>query len=183
VLLGVLFLREPLTRGQRIAVVIAAAGVCSLVIRAGTFPWVALALAMTFGLYGLVRKRVRVDATAGLLGEVALLGPVALAYVAALGVAGAGHFGADARLTLLLAASGVVTAVPLILFALGVQRLKLSTVGLLQYLNPTVQFAIAVLVFREPFSDAHAVAFGCIWLSLAIYSVEAVVRARASAVA
>jgi chloramphenicol-sensitive protein RarD len=178
VVLGVVFLREPLTRAQRIAVIIAAAGVIALVVRAGTFPWVALALAVTFGLYGLIRKRVPVDATAGLFGEVALLAPLAGLYLASLGAANSGHFGAGARVTLLLAASGVVTAVPLMWFAKGVQRLRLSTIGLLQYLNPTVQFAIAVLVFREPFSAAHAAAFGCIWLSLAIYSIEALALAR-----
>ena len=182
VVLGVVFLREPLTRAQKIAVIIAAAGVVALVLRAGTFPWVALALAVTFGLYGLIRKRVPIDATAGLLGEVALLTPIAVLYLASLGVAHASHFGAGARVTLFLAASGVVTAIPLILFAKGVQRLRLSTIGLLQYLNPTVQFAIAVLVFREPFSAAHAVAFGCIWLSLGIYSFEALVLARARAI-
>jgi chloramphenicol-sensitive protein RarD len=176
VLLGVVFLREPLSRAQRIAVVIAAAGVISLVLRAGRFPWVALALAITFGLYGLIRKRVRVDAMAGLFGEVALLTPLAALYLVSLG--GAGHLGASPRLTVLLCASGVVTAVPLLWFALGVQRLRLSTIGLLQYLNPTMQLAIAVLVFREPFSAAHAVAFGCIWLSLAIYSIEALAFAR-----
>ncbi|WP_242370596.1 EamA family transporter RarD [Anaeromyxobacter sp. SG26] len=181
VVLGVVFLREPLTRAQRIAVILAALGVVALVVRAGTFPWVALALALTFGLYGLIRKRVRVDATAGLLGEVALLTPVAAIYLAALGAAHAGHLGASARVTIFLAASGVVTAIPLMLFALGVQRLRLSTIGLLQYVNPTVQFGIAVLVFREPFSAAHALTFGCIWLSLAIYSFEALALARRQA--
>jgi chloramphenicol-sensitive protein RarD len=176
VLLGVVFLREPLTRPQRLAVAIAAAGVIALVVRAGRFPWIALTLAMTFGLYGLIRKRVRVDATIGLLGEVSILAPLAAAYLAWLGAAHAGHFGGDARVTLLLAASGVVTAMPLIWFALGVQRLRLSTIGLLQYLNPTVQFTIAVLVFREPFTAAHALAFGCIWLSLALYSLDALRR-------
>jgi chloramphenicol-sensitive protein RarD len=178
VVLGVVFLREPLTRAQRIAVIVAAAGVVALVLRVGAFPWVALALAVTFGLYGLIRKRVPVDATAGLLGEVALLTPIAALYLVSLGMAHAGHFGAGVRVTLFLAASGVVTAIPLILFAKGVQRLRLSTIGLLQYLNPTVQFGIAVFIFREPFSAAHAVAFGCIWLSLAIYTFEALVLAR-----
>jgi chloramphenicol-sensitive protein RarD len=178
VVLGVVFLREPLTRAQRIAVAVAAAGVILLVVRAGTFPWVALVLAATFGLYGLIRKRVPVDATAGLLGEVGLLAPLAGIYLASLGAAQAGHFGSNARVTLLLAATGVVTAVPLLWFAKAVQRLRLSTIGLLQYLNPTIQFAIAVLVFREPFSAAHAVAFGCIWLSLAIYTTDALALAR-----
>lgn len=177
VLLGVVFLREPLTRPQRIAVAIAGVGVLSLVFRGGQVPWVALALAGTFGLYGLIRKRVQVEAVAGLLGEVALLAPLAALYLGSLGATD-GHFGASPRTTLLLAASGVVTTVPLVLFAIGVQRLRLSTIGLLQYLNPTVQFAIAVLVFREPFSSTHAVAFGCIWISLGIYSVEALVASR-----
>jgi chloramphenicol-sensitive protein RarD len=178
VLLGVLFLREPLTRRQLIAVTLAAAGVLALVIRAHRVPWVALTLAGTFALYGLVRKRVRVDAVGGLLGEVGILAPMALVYLAWLGRSGASHFGSGARPGLLLAASGVVTAVPLIWFALGVQRLRLSTIGLLQYLNPTMQFAIAVFAFGEPFTPAHAVAFGCIWLSLAIYTAEALAAAR-----
>jgi chloramphenicol-sensitive protein RarD len=180
VLLGVAFLHEPLTRAQKIAVLVAAAGVGSLVVRAGVFPWVAMALAVTFGMYGLIRKRVHVDPTAGLLAEVLLLAPVAALYLATLIRAGTGHFGtAGLRITLLLAATGIVTAVPLLWFAVGVRRLRLSTIGLLQYVNPTAQFAIAVLIFREPFSAAHLVAFGCIWVSLAIYSVEAVLRARA----
>ena len=180
VALGVVFLREPITRRQLAAVVLAAAGVAVLVIRAHVFPWVALALAFTFGIYGLVRKRVAVDAMAGLLVEVLILSPLALAYVAWLHRAGAGHFGAAPRHTALLALSGAVTAVPLIWFALGVQRLRLSTVGLLQYINPTVQLALAVLLFGEPFTAGHALAFGCIWVSLAIYTWEALGPARAA---
>jgi chloramphenicol-sensitive protein RarD len=176
VVLGVLFLRDPLTRLQLVAVALAGAGVAALVARARYVPWVALVLAATFGLYGLVRKRVQVDAMGGLLAEVGILAPLALAYLAWLGGAGASRFGTGARPSLLLAASGVVTAVPLIWFAAGVQRLRLSTVGLLQYLNPTVQFAIAVFAFGEHFTSAHAIAFGCIWVSLAIYTAEALTR-------
>jgi chloramphenicol-sensitive protein RarD len=179
VLLGVAFLRDPLTRRQLAAIALAAVGVLSLVVRAGTVPWVALLLAITFAMYGLIRKRVRVDALAGLFGEVALLTPLALAYLAWLARSGSMRFGAgDLRLTLLLSASGVVTAVPLMWFAAGVSRLRLSTVGLLQYLNPTMQFAIAVFAFGERFTPAHAVAFGCIWASLALYTAEALAAAR-----
>ena len=180
VALGVAFLREPITRRQLAAVLLAAAGVALLVVRAHVFPWVSLALALTFGLYGLVRKRVPVDAMGGLLAEVLVLSPLALAYVAFLHRSGADHFGASPRETALLALSGAVTAVPLIWFALGVQRLRLSTVGLLQYVNPTVQFLIAVFLFGEAFTPGHAVAFGCIWASLAIYTWDAVGPGRAA---
>jgi chloramphenicol-sensitive protein RarD len=176
VLLGVVFLRESLTRGQRIAVGLATGGVLWLVVRSGQVPWIALGLALTFALYGLVRKRLRVDATSGLLAEVCLLAPAALLYLAVF--RGEAHFGAVPRFTVLLASSGVVTAVPLLMFAAAVQRLRLSTVGLLQYLNPTMQFAIAVFVFHEPFGKDHAVAFACIWASLAIYTYEAITVQR-----
>jgi chloramphenicol-sensitive protein RarD len=184
VLLGVVFLHERLGRRQRVAVALAAAGVLVLVVRAGRVPWVALALAVTFGLYGLVRKQVRADAVDGLLVEVGLLAPLALAFQGVLWTSGTSHFGATPRFTLLLAASGVVTAMPLIWFANAVARLRLSTVGILQYLNPTAQLAIAVFLFREAFTAAHALAFGCIWAALALYT-QAVMRpgeaARAAA--
>ncbi len=122
--------------------------------------------------------RVRVEATVGLLGEVLLLAPLALAYVAWLAARGAGPFGGAPRHTALLAASGVVTAIPLVWVAKGVRRLRLSTVGLLQYVNPTIQLLVAVVAFHEPFTRAHLAAFALIWASLAIYSAEAVVRAR-----
>jgi chloramphenicol-sensitive protein RarD len=173
VLLGVVFLKEPLSRRQLAAVLLAATGVAVLVVRAHRVPWVALTLAASFALYGLVRKRVRVDAVAGLLGEVGLLAPLALLYLATLAFGGQLRFGAGAGSSLLLASTGVVTAVPLMFFGVGVQRLRLSTIGLLQYLNPTVQFTIAVFLFGEPFSAAHAVAFGCIWTSLGLYTSEA----------
>jgi chloramphenicol-sensitive protein RarD len=178
VLLGVLFQGERLTRRQVLAVAIAAAGVGALVVRTGQLPWVSLSLAITFGLYGLVRKRVPVDAVAGLLAEVGVLAPLALLYLGWLERSGAAHFLAGPRQTALLAASGAITAIPLIWFALGVQRLRLTTVGLLLYLNPTVQFAIAVFAFGEPFTQSHAIAFGCIWISLAIYTAEALGVAR-----
>lgn len=174
VLLGVIFLREPLSRRQLVAIALAAVGVLSLVVRAGRFPWIALTLAATFGLYGLIRKRTPVDATAGLLAEVLVLAPVALGFLGWLAAGGRAHFLDSPAKTALLAVSGVVTAVPLMWFAVGVRRLRLATIGLLQYLNPTMQFAIAVAVFGEPLTPAHRFAFACIWLGLAVYTSEAV---------
>jgi chloramphenicol-sensitive protein RarD len=178
VLLGVLFLREPLTRRQKAAVGLAAAGVAVLVARAAAFPWVALVLAASFGTYGLLRKRERIDAVGGLLVETALLAPAAAWWLWRLQAAGQGHFGTAPRLTWLLAAAGVVTAVPLIWFAQGVLRLRLSTVGLLQYVAPTMQFSIAVFLFHETFTAAHGLAFACIWTALALYSAEALAAVR-----
>jgi chloramphenicol-sensitive protein RarD len=178
VLLAVVFLREPLSRRQLVAILLAAAGVLSLVVRAGHVPWIALSLAATFGLYGLLRKGLAVDATVGLLGEVGVLAPLAVGHLVFLSTTGASHFWTSPVRTALLAASGVVTAVPLIWFAVAVRRLKLATIGVLQYLNPTVQFSIAVFVFGEPLTPPHLLAFGCIWAALAMYTSEAVAYAR-----
>jgi chloramphenicol-sensitive protein RarD len=178
VVLGVIVLREPLTRPLKYALVFAGAGVLVLVIHDGHVPWVAATLALTFALYGLIRKRIRVEAMAGLLAEVGLLSPLAVVYLAWAFATGRSHFGDRAVHSLLLVSSGVVTALPLIWFALGVQRLRLSTIGLLQYLNPTMQLAIAVFVFGEGFIAVQAVSFGCIWVALAIYTGDALRRAR-----
>jgi chloramphenicol-sensitive protein RarD len=178
VLLGVAFLGEPLSRRQLGAVLLAAAGVLALVVAAGRIPWISLALAITFGLYGLFRKRAAVDAVAGLFVETLVLAPLAALWIARLARAGTGHFLPGTGLSWLLAASGAITALPLIWFASGVQRLRLSTVGLLQYVAPTLQFACAVLLFGERFTGAHALAFACIWVSLAVYSSEALQAAR-----
>jgi len=178
VLLGVLFLGETLSRAQRIAVAVAAAGVAVLVLRAGTFPWVALVLALSFGLYAMLRKRARVDALGGLLVETALLAPAALVYLAARAASGAGAFGAATGTTLLLAAAGPITALPLVGFAYAVNRLRLSTIGLVQYVTPTSQFLLAVLLYREPFGAPQAIAFAAIWASLALYTWDALARIR-----
>jgi chloramphenicol-sensitive protein RarD len=173
VLLGMVFLRERLSRAQGIAVALAAAGVLVLAVRLGAFPWVSLALAASFGFYGLVRKKARIDAVVGLLVETSLLAPLALLYLVALGARGQGAFvSAGASTTALLAAAGVVTAVPLIWFAVGMRALRLSTMGLIQYITPTGQFLLAVALYREPFTPAHAIAFACIWSSLALYTYD-----------
>ncbi len=181
VLLGVVFLRERLRRLQTLAIAVAALGVGVLVVDRGELPWLPLTLALTFGLYGLVRKRAGVDPVGGLLAETALLAPLALGWVAALAAGGAGAFGTGGGTSLLLAAAGPVTAVPLVWFALAVRSLPLSTVGLLQYVTPTLQLLLAVLLYREPFTTAHAVAFAFIWGALGLYSWESLRAVRAGA--
>jgi chloramphenicol-sensitive protein RarD len=169
VVLGVVVLDERLSRPQRIAVALAALGVAILTVSHGRLPWIALALAVSFGLYGLVRKTVGADAVVGLLWETALLTPPALVLLVSLGLRGAGAFSPGAPgPSALLALGGAVTAVPLVLFALGARSLPLSTVGLIQYLSPSIQFLIAVFLFREPFTRSHAAAFACIWSALAL---------------
>ncbi len=178
VLLGVIFLRERLRRRQVYAIALAAIGVVGLVIRLGALPWLPLTLALTFGLYGLVRKRAGVDAVGGLLVEASALAAPALAWLLFCNARGTGAFGRDATTTALLVAAGPVTAVPLIWFAMGVRRLPLSTVGILQYVTPTLQFLLAVALYREPFGSAQALAFGFIWTALALYTWDSFHAAR-----
>jgi chloramphenicol-sensitive protein RarD len=172
VVLGAVFLHERLSRRQTAAVALAGVGVVALVVRLGSFPWVALALAVTFALYGLLRKVARIDAVVGLLVETTLLAPIAAAYLFFVPDPG-GASGARLGTTALLAVSGVITPVPLIWFGIAVRSLRLATMGLLQYLAPSCQFLLAVALYREPFTSSHAAAFGCIWASLAIYTIDA----------
>jgi len=173
VLLGVLLLHEHLQKRQAAAFALAGAGVLVLVVRLGTVPWLALALAFSFGGYGLVRKKANIDPVVGLLIETLLLAPAAAVLIGVRAATHTGFLGADLRTTSLLLASGLVTALPLIWFAHGVRTLRLSTMGLLQYVSPTLQFLCAVVLFHEPFTRAHAIAFSCIWLGLVLYSVQA----------
>ncbi len=180
VALGVVVLRERLRRPQWIAVACAAAGVAWLTWSAGSPPWIALGLAGSFALYGLVRKLVPVDAVAGLGVESLFMFLPALAYVL---WAEAGHGGGfiggwSLGTQLLLVFSGVVSAVPLVAFAYGVRRIPLSVVGLLQYIGPTLQLLLGVWFFREPFTAVHALGFGAIWLGLAIFAGEGLWRGR-----
>jgi chloramphenicol-sensitive protein RarD len=169
VLLGVLVLRERLSRAQGVAVTLAAAGVAILTFGYGQFPWIALALALTFGLYGLARKTVAADAVTGLLVETGILTPLAAGYLIVLALRGTGALGgANFTTNTLLVLAGGVTAVPLVMFTLGARRLPLSTVGLFQYISPTCQFLLGVLLYRETFTRAHAVSFAMIWTGLAI---------------
>jgi chloramphenicol-sensitive protein RarD len=178
VLLGALFLGESLSRLARAAVALAAAGVLVLALHVGTIPWLPLSLALSFGLYGLLRKRAEVDAAVGLLVEMLLLAPLAVGWLAWLASRGDGAFGGGLRISLLLAAAGVVTALPLLWFGVAVHRLRLATLGFVQYVTPSTQLALAVLLYGEPFTRTHAVAFALIWTSLGIYTAEAAWRQR-----
>jgi chloramphenicol-sensitive protein RarD len=179
VLLGVVLLRERLHKNQWLAVACAAAGVAWLTFQAGRLPWIALGLALSFGSYGLVRKVVRVESLPGLAAETALLLPFGLAWLAWQAAAGPGFFGgAGALRAAWLVAGGVVTAVPLALFAFGARRIPYSTVGLLQYIGPSLQLAVGIVVFGEPFRAERVVGFAMIWSALAIYAADGLWRTR-----
>jgi chloramphenicol-sensitive protein RarD len=175
VLLGVVFLKERLRPPQIVAVLLAAAGVLYLTFYYGEFPWIALTLAVSFGIYGLIRKIVPVGSLVGLTVETLLLSIPALAYLFYLDSHGVGAFlRVSLKLDLLLMGCAIATAMPLLFFTLGARRLYLSTVGLLQYIAPSCMFVLAVFLFREPFSKAQVVTFIFIWTALAIYSTDSV---------
>lgn len=172
ILLGRLFLGERLRPLQKAAVALACAGVLWRVGQVGSLPWIALFLALTFGFYGLLRKRAPVDAINGLFVETLVTAPLAIAWLAWQAARGTLHFGSGGPTDLLLPLAGVLTAVPLMLFAVGAKRLPLSTVGFLQYIAPSLNFLLAVFAFREPFDGAQLVGFALIWSGLALYSAD-----------
>jgi chloramphenicol-sensitive protein RarD len=175
VVLGMVFLKERLRPPQILAVLLAAAGVLYLTIYYGEFPWIALALAVSFGLYGLIRKIAPVGSLAGLTVETLLLSIPALVYLFYLDGQGAGHiFRVSLKVDLLLMGCALATAIPLLFFTLGARRLYLTTVGLLQYIAPSCMFLLAVFLFREPLVKAQVVTFIFIWTALAIYSTDSV---------
>ncbi len=179
VLLGVIFLRERLRAGQWAAIAVAAAGVLYLTVSYGALPWIALALAFTFGFYGLLKKATPLTSLQGLALETSVLFVPTVLYLGVLGWTGAGSFGAGSwRTDLLLILAGLVTTGPLLLFAAGARRVPLSMMGVLQYIAPTLQFLIGVLLYHEPFTPARLVGFCLIWLALLIYSVEGVMAHR-----
>jgi chloramphenicol-sensitive protein RarD len=183
VLLGVLILHERLRAAQVFALLLAAVGVVILTVSTAGVPWVALSLAFSFGFYGLLRKTAPVGPVAGLSVETALLFPAALLVaMGSLGVSPDTNAAANfSRGTYaLLICSGVVTAIPLLLFAAGARRLRLSTLGFLQYLSPTCQFLLAVFVYHEPFSSRQLLSFALIWAGLAAYTLESILNRRES---
>jgi chloramphenicol-sensitive protein RarD len=181
VLLGVVLLKEKLSRGQIAAVLLAGAGVAVLAWGAAGGLWISLSLAFSFGLYGFIRKVAPIDALEGLWIETAILAPLSFLYIlwAHEGPAGFAAFGAAT--TFLLVLGGAVTAIPLLLFNAAAKRLPYSTLGFLQYIAPSLQFLLAVLVFGEPLTPAHALCFGAIWVALAIFAVEGLRLGRARA--
>ena len=173
VLLGVTLLHERLRRGQWVALTLAAAGVLWLTVQAGRPPWIALSLALTFGAYGLLRKIAVLGALEGLTLETLLLAPLALLVLGAAASNGSASFPApDVPTNLWVIALGPITAVPLLLFAAGARRLSMATLGIVQYLGPSIQLVLGLWVFDEPFSAARFAGFAGIWLALAIYTLD-----------
>ncbi len=178
---GVFVLGEKLRRLQVIAVGLAAIGVAVLTLGAGVFPWVSLMLAFLFTVYGYIRKTTPVGAMPGLFIETSLLAPFAAGYVLVLMNSGTAVFQAQSiSMDIILMFAGPVTVIPLVMFALSTRRLTLITIGLLQYIGPTLQFILG-LYYGEPFTVFHAVSFGLIWAALAIFSIDAVRANRAAA--
>jgi chloramphenicol-sensitive protein RarD len=179
VLFGAVFLRERLTRWQLASVLLATAGVLNLTFGYGKFPWVALSLCLSFGLYGLLRKQSGTRPIPGLFLETALLTPAAILYLLKLNrdgllVFGPGHW----SLSFLLISTGVVTGLPLVWFGHAARHLRLTTIGFLQYLSPTGSFFLGVFLYHEPFTRGHLITFSLIWIALAIFTAEMVFRWR-----
>ncbi len=179
VVLGVVLLSERLNRAQWSAVALAAIGVAYLTWASGHPPWLSLALAFTFGLYGFVRKVIKVDALAGFGAETLLVLPVGIGYLIWCEMAGIGAFGhTSLTLNLLMIFGGPITAIPLVLFAYGARRIPYSTVGLLQYIGPTLQLLLGVFLYHEPFGGSRLIGFALIWSALAIYAIDGLWRSR-----
>jgi chloramphenicol-sensitive protein RarD len=178
VFLGSVLLRESLSRSQWVAIALAALGVAVLAVAAGSVPWVSLALTLTWGFYAFCKKSLPVGPNQGFLLEVLILLPPALIYMIWLEATGNAMFLQGAFDTWILLGCGVVTAVPLMVYANGAKLLRLSTIGILQYIAPTMIFLIAVLVFGEEFDRARQIAFPMIWAALVIYSVPMVRQMR-----
>ncbi len=182
VMLGMLFLGERLNKAQSLAIGLAVVAVLLLTVRLGVVPWVSLVLAFSFGFYGLLRKKIPTESTVGLAMETGILTPICLIYVGYLAYTGTGGAGGgfyDTQTNLLLAGLGFVTAIPLILFSFGAQRLRLSTVGLLQYIAPTIQVFLAIYVFGETFTQDRFIAFALIWVGLIIYTWDGIKNRKA----
>ncbi|MCT4610955.1 MAG: EamA family transporter RarD [Pelagimonas sp.] len=181
ILLGALLLGERLTRLQWSAIALTAVAIAILTIENGRLPLVAIALMLTWGFYALFKKSLPVGPNQGFLLEVLILTPPALGYVIYLAVTGTGHLFTGGMDTLLLMGCGVVTAVPLLLYANGAKLLRLSTIGIMQYIAPTMIMLIAVFVFDEPFGSARAIAFPLIWAALVLYSIPMLRQMKRSA--
>ena len=182
ILLGRFLLGERLSRSQWIAVGIAVVGIVPLAAGALAQLWISLLLCATFAAYGLVRKVVAADALTGLAIETTVLTPFAVVYFAFAHAAGTQWLGDSRRLGILLIASGVISTVPLLLFTAAARRLPYSTMGMLQFLAPTLQFLVAVFLYGEPFTRTHAYAFAAIWTALGLYTATAIGQSRRDAI-
>ena len=170
---GRFVLHEHLRPAQWAAIALAAVGVGWMIVQLGRPPWIALALAGTWGAYSLMRKQSRLGSITGLTLETLLLAPLAVGFLLWQHRSGAGALGrVDARTHLLVLSSGVITAIPLLLFAYGARRIRLSTLGLLQYVAPTVQLSLGIWIYHEPFPRARMISFAFIWIGLALYTAD-----------
>jgi chloramphenicol-sensitive protein RarD len=179
VLLGVVFLRERLRLFQWVSVGLAGTGVIYLTMIYGRLPWIALSLAFTFGFYGLVKKLAPLNSVNGLTLETGILFIPGLAFLAFQNYQGAGaflHMGLASDL--LMAGAGFITTIPLLMFASAAQRIPLTTIGVMQYLTPTLQFLLGVFVYKEPFSSRQAVGFGVVWIGLIVFCLESLISRR-----
>ena len=170
VAIGMVLLGERLSRTQAAAIAIAVVAIAIQAVGLGSIPWVSLALAFSFGFYGYVRKTVNVGSAAGLAIETAVLVPISAAYIVYLLLGPIPDFYADPTTTLLLVLTGPLTAIPLVLFAFAARQLRLSTIGMFQYIAPSMQFLTAVFLFSEPLTVSRLISFALIWLSLAVFS-------------
>jgi chloramphenicol-sensitive protein RarD len=180
VLFGALFFSERLGRAQLLAVGLAALAVVLLTLGLGVAPWVALIISVTFGLYGSAKKVLEAGPVVSVTAEVLVLAPIAVVVLWFAHSGGQGAFATDPATTLLLMGAGPLTAAPLILFSFAARRARMATIGLVQYLNPTLQFLVATVIFAEVFTPWHAMALGLIWVALSIYSVSSLRQARAA---
>ncbi|MBL8103211.1 MAG: EamA family transporter RarD [Anaerolineales bacterium] len=173
VLFGVIFLRERLRPTQWIPVVVAAIGVIYLTVTYGRLPWIALSLAVSFGLYGLVKKLSPLGSVYGLTLETGIVFPIAMIYLAVVQVNGTGAFLHDGlTVDLLLIGAGVVTTIPLLMFASAAKQIPLNMIGILQYFAPTIQFLIGLFIYKEPFDTTRLIGFGIVWFALIIFWIE-----------
>lgn len=176
VLIGAVFFSERLRVAQWISVALAAIGVAIITLAFGYLPWIALVLCLSFAFYSVIRKQVQVDSRAGFVVETALLAPLALLWMGWFLGQPEGRLIGDGGWDIpLLLAAGPITAVPLILFALAAKRLRLSTIGMMQYLGPTLQFLISVFIFKEAFGWIHAAAFSFIWTALIVFTIDSLI--------
>ncbi|MFZ3591088.1 EamA family transporter RarD [Bacillus sp. DJP31] len=172
ILLGIVVLKEKLTKWQTVSFVLATIGVLYLTTHFGSVPWVALVLAVSFGVYGLIKKMVNLGAMIGLAIETMFITPFALLFLSFVHADGSGSFATELDTSLILIGAGIVTAVPLLLFAIGAKRIPLSMIGFLQYIAPTFMLLIGVFLYKEPFTEVHLFSFICIWTALTIYTVS-----------
>lgn len=179
IMLGVTIFKEKLSPIQKTALAVAATGILILVAAYGKFPWISLILAVSFALYGLIKKIVPLDASVGLTMEMMLTAPFAIGYILWIQYVGAGAIGKiDLLTTALLLSSGIVTAVPLLLFTEGAKRTRLSIVGFLQYISPTISFLLGIFVFHEKLSSIDWISYSCIWTAVLMFALAGILQPK-----